>query len=162
MDCLYELAQMRSKFHKKFCLLTSIKHDHVKGGRLALSVKSWPHNCEAGVRSPSPVVPLSKEPNTQLMGQCCCRPQWPKIATALCAITCCITLLYRVRMPAPHYTLYAVIHASWLRAFPQQTKHANSEGNLHTQEEECRAYCKRHFCLQMYDFTNQQRKWLSN
>jgi len=41
----------------------------------------------------------------------------PKIATALCAIiaantaiTCCITLLYRVRTPAPHHTSYAVIH----------------------------------------------------
>ena len=29
---------------------------------------SWPHNYEAGVRSPSPLVPLSKEPSTQLVG----------------------------------------------------------------------------------------------
>ena len=41
----------------------------VAGGRLALLINSRPHNCEAGVRSPSPVVPLSKEPSTQLMGQ---------------------------------------------------------------------------------------------
>jgi len=41
------------------------------GGRLALSVKSWPHNCEAGVRSPSPVVPLSKEPSTEKKGDHC-------------------------------------------------------------------------------------------
>jgi len=47
----------------------------------------------------------------------------PKIATALiqqrdtarnCTITCCITLLYRARMPAPHYASSAVIHVSWL------------------------------------------------
>jgi len=39
-----------------------------------------------------------------------------KIAAALCAITCCITLLYRVRMPAPHYASSAVIHVSCLCA----------------------------------------------
>jgi len=46
-------------------------------GRLALSVKSWPHNLRQEF-DPSPVVPLNKEPSTQLMGQCCYRPRWPK------------------------------------------------------------------------------------
>jgi len=55
------------------------------GGRLALSIKSWPHNCEAGVRSPLPVVTFNKEPSTQLMRQCCYRPDWPKNSNcALC------------------------------------------------------------------------------
>jgi len=82
-------------------------------GRLALLVKSWPHNCEAGVCSPSPVVPLRKELSTQLMGQCCCCLRWPKNC---CAITCCITLLYHVRMSAPHYASSTVIHVSSLCA----------------------------------------------
>jgi len=49
------------------------KHVHIRPhslqthcGRLALFVKSCLHNCEAGVGSPMPVVPLSKEPATQL------------------------------------------------------------------------------------------------
>jgi len=78
-------------------------------GRLALSVKSWPHICEAGVRSLSPVVPLSKEPSTQL--NAASARGVPKIATALCANTCC-TLLYRVRMPALHCASSAMIRVS--------------------------------------------------
>jgi len=59
----------------------------------------------------------------------------PKIVTALCAIMCCITLLYRVRMPATHYASSAVIHMSWLCAPFRNKQTCNSEGNLHTQEE---------------------------
>ena len=40
----------------------------------------------------------------------------PKIATAHCAITCCITLLYCVRMPAPCHASHTVIHVLWLCA----------------------------------------------
>jgi len=39
---------------------------HLLSGPLALSVKSWPHNCEAGIRSLSGCF-LSKEPSTELM-----------------------------------------------------------------------------------------------
>jgi len=56
----------------------SFVHLSEMGGRLALSVKSWPHNYGVGVRSPSPVVPLSKELSIQLMGQCCYYPRWPQ------------------------------------------------------------------------------------
>ena len=59
----------------------------------------------------------------------------PKIATAHCAITHYITLLYRVCMPTPHYVPSAVIHVSWLN-LSAINKACNSERNLHAQEEE--------------------------
>ena len=44
----------------------------------------------------------------------CYCPQCPKIATALCAITCCITLLCCACMPSFHYAASAVLHVPWL------------------------------------------------
>ena len=70
MDCL---ALNPSSNVWSFSLLRSLSG----GGRLAVSVKSWPHNCEEGVRS-SRLFPWAKEPSAQLMGQCCHRPRWPK------------------------------------------------------------------------------------
>ena len=77
-------------------------------GRLDLSVKSWPHNCEAGVRSLAGCFPWARNLALSCGG--------PKIATAHYAITSCITLLYRVRMPALLHASYAVIHVLWLCA----------------------------------------------
>jgi len=87
-----------------------------KGGRLALSVKSWPHNCEAWVRQPRRLFPWARNLALSSWVNAAAARGGPKIATALCAITCCITLLYCVRMPSLHYASSAVIHVSWLCA----------------------------------------------
>jgi len=80
----------------------------------------WPHNCEAEVRSPSPVVPLSKEPGTQLMGQCCYRPWWPKN----CDCALCNYVLYHAVVSCSHASASPCLvccdsRVVIVRAFPQ-------------------------------------------
>jgi len=53
---------------------------------------------QAGVRSPSSVAPLRKEPSTQFMGQCCCRPRWPKN----CDCALCSYVLYHAVVSCSH------------------------------------------------------------
>jgi len=75
---------------------------------------------EAGVRSPSPVVPLSKEPSTKLMGQCCYRPRWHKN----CDCALCNYVLFHAVVSCSHASASPCLVCRdscvvIVRAFPQ-------------------------------------------
>jgi len=61
------------------------------------------------VRSPSPVVPWARNLALGSWANAATARGGPKIATAPCASTCSITLLYCVRMPSFHCASSAVI-----------------------------------------------------
>ena len=134
----------------QFCLMKQNRHYlnalcHIgpSHGQLAPSVKSWPHNCETGVRSPSPVVPLSKEPSTQLTGPILLPPAVAQklrlLFVQLRAVSRCCIVFACQRLTMLHLLWFMCSDCPRLSAI---NKACNSEGNLHTQEEEgpCHAH----------------------
>ena len=81
----------------------------------SLSAKSWPHKKQE-FDPPRRLFPWARNLALSSWANAATARGGTKIATALCAITCCFTLLYRVRMPAPHHASYVVIHVLWLYA----------------------------------------------
>jgi len=88
---------------------------HLLSGPLALSVKSWPHNCEAGVRSLSGCF-LSKEPSTELM------LLLPTVAQK-CDCAMCYYMLYHAVISCSHASASLCLVCDScvviVRAFPQ-------------------------------------------
>jgi len=69
----------------------------------ALSVKSWLHNCEQEFDPPRRLFPWARNLALSSWANADTARGGPQIASALSAINWCITLLYRVRIPAAHY-----------------------------------------------------------